>query len=180
MRCVSGHVRTTGELRDDQGVTRDDGPSPLPSDDITTDLRRLADTLGVRLVDVATVGRERSEDFSVVEGGDVVPHREGAVGVWWMHSSEDIIVGMGKAPGCEPPRSADSVDVVRAMVEQAVAGRVEIGKGRGITTYRVRTSDGVIREDTHEGLGGFLLSMPWKPRMHWENAVPYAAAAATE
>lgn len=90
-----------------------------------------------------------------------------------MHSAEDITVGVGTAPGWELPRSARSVQVVRAVVDEAVAGRVEVGKGRGITTYRVKTPDGVVREDTHEGLAGFLRSTPWKPRLRWESAAPF-------
>jgi hypothetical protein len=165
-------VQTTGELRDDVGVARHESPGPLPDDEITADLRGLAVDLGVRLVDVATVGRESADTTGVVEGADVVPRREGAIRVWWVHSAEDVIVGVGQAPGWDLPRSTASVDLVRAIVEEAVAGRVEVGKGRGITTYRVSTPDGV-REDTHEGLAGFLLSMPWKPRMRWESAAPY-------
>jgi len=75
-------------------------------------------------------------------------------------------------------RAPESVEVVRAITDAAVAGLVQVGKGRGITTYRVRTPDGVLREDTHEGLAGFLLSMPWKPRLRWETAAPYAPSKA--
>ncbi|WP_298462391.1 hypothetical protein [uncultured Cellulomonas sp.] len=161
-------------------MTRDADLDPLPVDEITTELRQFAGTLGGSLVGVAAVGRERAEDAGVVEGADVVPQHHDAVGVWWEHSSEDIVVGIGQAPGWELPRSAGSVDVVRAIVEEAIAGRVEVGRGRGITTYRVRTSDGVVREDTHEGLAGFLLSMPWKPRMRWKKAAPYSFNAVGE
>ena len=80
-----------------------------------------------------------------------------------MHSAEDIIVGLGKGRGWELPRSVETVEVVRSVVRQAVAGQIEVGRGRGVTLYRVRTSDGVVREDTHEGWAAFLLSMPWRP-----------------
>ncbi|SFB25837.1 hypothetical protein SAMN05421867_111137 [Cellulomonas marina] len=119
------------------------------------------------------VRRELPDDSGIVEGVDVDPHREDAVGVWWMHSAEDIIVGLGKGRGWELPRSVETVEVVRSVVRQAVAGQIEVGRGRGVTLYRVRTSDGVVREDTHEGWAAFLLSMPWRPKMRWNDAAPY-------
>ncbi|QTE30464.1 hypothetical protein [Pengzhenrongella sicca] len=148
-------------------------PGPLPLDKITADLRRLAGDLADRFTGVATVAQD--SDTGVVEGADVVPTAQGAVRVWWMHSAEDIIVGVGDAPGWELPRTAASVEVVRAILDAAAAGLVEVGKGRGITTYRVRTPDGEAREDTHEGFLGVLLTMPWKARLRWENATPFAA-----
>jgi len=151
---------------------------PLPLDEITTELRRLARALAVRFTDVATVAHECGEDSGVVEGADVDPAAQGAVSVWWMHSADDIIVGLADAPGWELPRTAASVEIVRAIMDAAAAGLVEVGKGRGITTYRVRTPDGEVREDTHEGLASVLLSMPWKPRLRWENAAPFAPSAA--
>ncbi|GAA2723337.1 hypothetical protein [Cellulomonas aerilata] len=161
-------------------MTRESSPGPLPLDDITSDLRALVGRLGEQLEGVATVGTEQAADTGVVEGGDVVPLREGAVRVWWMHSAEEIYVGIGDAPGWEVPRSAASVDLLHAVIEEAVAGRVEVGKGRGTTTYRVRTPDGHVREDTHEALRGLLLPMPWKPRLRWESSKPYFAGPSTQ
>ncbi|MEO6712427.1 MAG: hypothetical protein ABIM89_03240 [Mycobacteriales bacterium] len=151
---------------------------PLPSDEITTELRRLARTLITRLAGVATV--EGGEEIGVVEGANVDPAAQGAVPVWWMHSAEDITVGLGDTLGWDLPRTAESVEVVRAIVDAAAAGLVEVGKGRGITTYRVRTPDGVIREDTHETLAGDLLSMLWKPRLRWDAAAPYSPSTAAK
>ncbi|WP_407345549.1 hypothetical protein [Pengzhenrongella phosphoraccumulans] len=149
-------------------------------DEITTELRRLGSVLSARLAGVATVGHERTEDTGVVEGADIVPVADGAVRVWWMHSAEDIIVGLGDAPGWELPRTAESVEVLRAIADAAAVGRVELGTGRGTTTYRVRTPDGVVREDTHEGPLGIVLSMPWKPRLVWATAAPYRPSSTAE
>lgn len=160
-------------MADDWDVPRDRSMRPLPTDVITEELRRFARALEDRLAHVADVSHERAEDVGIVEGADVVPRCEGALGVWWMHSAEEIFLGVGEAPGWELARSAESVDVVRAIVEAVVAGHVEVGRGRGATTYRVQTPDGALHEDTHEGLAGTLLSMPWKPRMRWERAAPY-------
>lgn len=159
-------------LRHHEGVKRQED-RPLPVDEITVALRELATELASALDGVATVAGERSADTGIVEGADVTPSVEGAVAVWWMHSAEDIIVGLGAAPGWELPRTTASVEVVRAVVDAAVGGGVEVGRGRGITTYRVRTPDGLVREDTHEGLVGVLLTMPWKPRLRWERAAAY-------
>jgi hypothetical protein len=156
-------------------VTPESSPGPLPLDDITSDLRALVGRLWEELEGVAVVGSEQAADSSFVEGADVVPRRDGAVGVWWMHSAEEIHVGIGDAPGWEVSRSVASVDLLRGVIEEAVAGRVEVGKGRGITTYRVRTPDGRVHEDTHAGLWGLLLSMPWRPRLRWQNSEPYFA-----
>jgi hypothetical protein len=111
----------------------------LPDDQITAELRHLAADLAAGLTGVATVGHERAEDVGIVEGAEVTPAAAGAVSVWWMHSTEDIIVGLGNAPGWELPRTGASVGTVRAIVDAAVGGHVEVGTGRG-TTLRVRMS----------------------------------------
>lgn len=113
----------------------------------------------------------------MVEGADLVPAADGAVRVGWMHSAEDIIVTVGRAPGWELERTDASVVTLRAVVEAAIGGQVEVGKARGVTTYRVRTPDGRVLEDTHEGVVGVVLSMPWTPRLRWRNAAPYAEGA---
>jgi hypothetical protein len=150
-------------------------PRPLPADEITTQLRELADEVTARLAGVATVSRETAEDTGVVEGANVSPKVEGAVSVFWSHSADDIIVSLGDCPGWELPRSSAGVETVRAIVDVAVAGSIDVGSGRGVKAYRARMPDGTVREDTHEGLLAVLLSMPWKPRLRWRTATPYSA-----
>jgi hypothetical protein len=146
---------------------------PLPADEITERLRDLAGQLVTRLAGVARVVLPSAGDQGIVEGADVTPVAVDAVRVWWMHEADAILVGLSGCPGWELPRVSASVDAVSAIVNAAVAGSIEVGKGRGVTSYRVRMPDGNLREDTSEGLVGFLLSMPWKPRLRWSVAKPY-------
>ena len=118
---------------------------PLPEDEISDALRALRGELASRLRGVATVTSEAAESRGVVEGCTVEPAVDSAVSVWWMHSAEDIVAGLANAPGWELPRTREGVESLRSIVEAAIRGEVEVGTGRGLTTYRIRTKDGVVR-----------------------------------
>ena len=90
-----------------------------------------------------------------------------------MHDTDGIIVGLEGCPGWQLPRTPSSVDVVRAIVDAVVAGKVEVGTGRKVRSYRVVLPDGTVMEDGAKGVLASLLEMPWKPRMHWASAKAY-------
>ncbi|MBD3778172.1 MAG: hypothetical protein IE923_02755 [Micrococcales bacterium] len=144
--------------------------APLPADGITDALHAFRAELAATLGDVASVTWDGD---LTVEGCNVEPAAESAVSVGWVHSAEDIVATLGRAPGWDLPRSPDGLKTLHAIVDAAVHGEVEVGTGRGLTVYRVRTPGGTVLEDTHEGLAGFLMSMPWKPRLRWATATAY-------
>jgi len=143
----------------------------LPNDRVTTELRRLASTLRSDLATRAEVSGPTVDDD--VEGFSVRPATDGALEVWLMHDADGIIVGLGGCPGWQLPRTPSSVDVVRAIVDAVVAGRVEVGTGRKVRSYRVVLADGTVMEDSAKGVLASLLEMPWKPRMRWGSAKAY-------
>ncbi len=111
---------------------------------------------------------------SDVEGFSVRPATDGALEVWLMHDADGIIVGLEGCPGWQMPRTPSSVDVVRVVVDAVVAGRVEVGKGWKVRSYRVALPDGTVLEDSAKGVLASLFEMPWKPRMRWVSARAYA------
>lgn len=154
---------------------------PLPLDEITTELCRLAGDLAARFTGVATVTHEGGEDSGVVEGADVVPAAQGAVRVWCMHSAEDIIVGLGDAPGWELPRTAASVEVVRAIVRTAprrprmVQHSGSYGRTvrcTGSPTGPVPHIDGVAGAERPGSLPKELMDVRWRGR---PRQVPHAS-----
>lgn len=144
----------------------------LPNDRVTTELRRLASTLRNDLATGAEVSGPTIDGD--VEGYSVRPAMDGALEVWLMHDADGIIIGLGGCPGWQLPRTPSSVDVVRAIVDAVVAGRVKVGTGRNVRSYRVVLADGTVMEDSASGVLASLLEMPWKPRMRWGSANAYA------
>lgn len=147
-------------------------PQALPLDETTAALRALAARWQERLTGRGSVSPPH--DDGGVEGFTVSSPSDGTVEVWVMHDADGVVVSLGGAPGWELPREQASVDVVEAIIDAAVEGRIEVGTGRGMRSYRVPMPDGSVREDAAEGLAALLLAMPWKPRLRWTTAAPYA------
>lgn len=143
----------------------------LPNDRVTTEFRRLASTLRRDLATRAEVSGPTVDGD--VEGFSVRPAADGAVEVWLMHDADGVIVGLEGCPGWQLPRTPSAVAVVRAIVDAVVAGRVEVGTGRMMRSYRVVLPERTVMEDSANGVLALLLGTPWKPRMHWVSAKSY-------
>ncbi|SKC66316.1 hypothetical protein SAMN04324258_2313 [Krasilnikoviella flava] len=109
-----------------------------------------------------------------VEGFSVRSETDGSVEVWLMHDADGVIVGLDRCPGWQLPRTPSSVNVFLTIIDAAVAGRVEVGTGRKVRSYRVVMPDGTVMEDSARGAFASLLEMPWKPRTRWATATAYA------
>lgn len=169
------HVRDGHSVRE-RDVTVEDSapmkaPQALPLDETTAALRALAARWQERLAGRASVSPPHDEGG--VEGFSVSSPSNGTVEVWVVHDADGVVVSLGGAPGWELPRESASVAVVEAIVAAAVEGRIEVGTGRGLRSYRAPMPDGSVREDAAEGLAALLLAMPWKPRLRWATAAPY-------
>ncbi|MFC8599057.1 hypothetical protein [Isoptericola sp. NPDC057191] len=149
------------------------GGGELPDDEVTTELRRLASTLRSELGDRAEISGPTVDGG--VEGLTVSSSTDGSVEVWVMQDADGVVVGLGGCPGWQLPRTLESVVVVRAIFEAAAAGRIEVGTGRGVRSYRVPLPDGTVMKDSKTGVLAAMLEMPWKPRMRWGISAAYSA-----
>ncbi|MFI2102022.1 hypothetical protein ACH436_01925 [Isoptericola sp. NPDC019693] len=149
------------------------GGGELPNDEVTTELRRLASALRTELGDSAEISGPTVDGG--VEGLTVSSATDGSVEVWLMHDANSVAVGLDGCPGWDLPRTLESVVVVRAIIDAAAAGRVEVGTGRRVRSYRVPMPDGTVMEDNKTGVLAAMLEMPWKPRMRWGTSAAYGA-----
>ncbi|KQY41919.1 hypothetical protein [Cellulomonas sp. Root137] len=146
----------------------------LPDDQVTAQVGALCADLVSRLFGVATVELVLDEAPRPASGAWITPYAVGAVGVSWEQFDDFLVAGIH---GCEPwelPRTTAGVATVKAVVDAAVTGAVEVGTGRGQTHYRVRLPDGSVLEAARSSFKGWLLTMPGKPRLVWSTTAPYA------
>lgn len=151
-------------------------PIPLPTDDVTAALHRLWQELATRLDGVADVdGPDALDDGT--ETCDLHPWVDGAAHVLVNHEHDHLHLSVFALHGWRLPRTVESVDVVRAVAEAAIAGEVETGRGAWwVRCYRVTLPDGTHLTDTgEEGMWRRPVledSTPWRTR--WRGTtLPY-------
>ncbi|MBO3094498.1 hypothetical protein [Cellulomonas dongxiuzhuiae] len=147
---------------------------PVPADATTTALHLLVEEWRTRHGEVAQVDGPEPVDPGT-EGLGIYPHADGAVEVDLWHGAEGLHLSIGGSPGWDLPRNSSSVDTVRAVAAAAVEGRIEVGRGGGLTRYRVTLPDGaVVEDDAADGFWHAMLFEVRKPRrLAWTTSAPY-------
>lgn len=146
----------------------------LPDDQVTAQVGALCTDLAARLSGVATVELVLDEAPKPASGAWITPRAVGAVGVNWEQFDDCLVAGILGCEQWELPRTTAGVATVKAVVDAAVTGAVEVGSGRGQTHYRVRLPDGSVLEAARSSVKAWLLTMPGKPRLVWSTTAPYS------
>ncbi|NUU18399.1 hypothetical protein HP550_14170 [Cellulomonas humilata] len=146
----------------------------LPDDQVTAQVGALCTDQASRLSGVATVELILDEAPKPPTGAWITPRAVGAVAVSWEQFDDCLVAGVYGCEQWEFPRTTAGVATVRAVVDAAVTGAIEVGTGRGQTHYRVRLPDGSVREAARSSFKGWLLTMPGKPRLAWSTTAPYS------
>ncbi|WP_129339004.1 hypothetical protein [Cellulomonas endophytica] len=152
---------------DDDDLDHDvDGPdrtAVLPDDAVTRALDELAAKLARDLRGVADV---ETDAVRGTASCDVLPHRAGALGVWWVHDAESLEVGVGEAGGWEVGRDAAGLARATHVVWAAVHGRVRVCLTPRRTRYAVDLPDGSTLVDERRRPAAALLRGPWRVPAH--------------